>query len=75
MVNQNKIFSFKIKHQAKNVFPSDLERTVGRAMTYSIQSFRYAAFLEVFTQLKFLQKRFKLNLWRITQISVILGTA
>ena len=29
MVNQNKIFSFKIKRQAKNVFPRDVERTVG----------------------------------------------
>ena len=29
MVNQNKIFSFKIKGQAKNIFPSDVERTVG----------------------------------------------
>ena len=28
MVNQNKIFSFKIKRQAKNVFPRDVERTV-----------------------------------------------
>ena len=28
MVNQNKIFSFKIKRQAKNVFPSDVKRTV-----------------------------------------------
>ena len=28
MINQNKIFSFKIKCQAKNVFPSDVERTV-----------------------------------------------
>ena len=28
MVNQNKIFSLKIKRQAKNVFPSDVERTV-----------------------------------------------
>ena len=28
MVNQNKIFSFKIKRQAKNVFPGDVERTV-----------------------------------------------
>ena len=28
MVNQNKIFSFKIKRQAENVFPSDVERTV-----------------------------------------------
>ena len=29
MVNQNKIFSFKIKRHAKNVFPRDVERTVG----------------------------------------------
>ena len=29
MVNQNKIFSFTIKRQAKNVFPRDVERTVG----------------------------------------------
>ena len=29
MVSQNKISSFKIKRQAKNVFPSDVERTVG----------------------------------------------
>ena len=28
MVIQNKIFPFKIKRQAKNVFPSDVERTV-----------------------------------------------
>ena len=28
MVNQNKMFSFKIKRQAENVFPSDIERTV-----------------------------------------------
>ena len=28
MVNQNKIFSFEIKRQAKNVFPRDVERTV-----------------------------------------------
>ena len=27
MVNQNKIFSFQIKGQANNVFPSDVERT------------------------------------------------
>ena len=30
MVSQNKRFSFKIKRQAKNVFPRDVERTVGR---------------------------------------------
>ena len=29
MVNLNKIFSFKINRQAKNVYPSDVERTVG----------------------------------------------
>ena len=28
MVGQNKRFSFKIKRQAKNVFPRDVERTV-----------------------------------------------
>ena len=28
MVNQNKIFSFEIKCQAKNLFPRDVERTV-----------------------------------------------
>ena len=28
MVNQNKILSFKIKRQAKNVFLRDVERTV-----------------------------------------------
>ena len=28
MVNQNKIFSFKIKGQGKNFFPSDVKRTV-----------------------------------------------
>ena len=28
MVKQNTIFSCKIKHQAKNLFPSDVERTV-----------------------------------------------
>ena len=28
MVNQDKIFSFIIKRQAKNVFPNDVERTV-----------------------------------------------
>ena len=28
MVNQNKIFIFKTKRQAKSVFPSDVERTV-----------------------------------------------
>ena len=28
MVNQNKMFSFKIKCQAKHIFPSDVDRTV-----------------------------------------------
>ena len=35
MVIQNKILSFKIKRQAKNVFLSDVERTVGK---YDIQN-------------------------------------
>ena len=30
MVNQNKMFTFKIKRQAKNVFPNDAERTVAQ---------------------------------------------
>ena len=29
MINQNKLFSFKIKCQAKNVFSSDVDSTVG----------------------------------------------
>ena len=33
MVNQNKIFSFKIKRQAKNVLPRDVERTVKATLT------------------------------------------
>ena len=28
MVNQNKKFSYKIKRQAKNILPSDVERTI-----------------------------------------------
>ena len=32
MVGQNKRFSFKIKRQAKNVFPRDVERTVGKLL-------------------------------------------
>ena len=34
MVNQNKIFSFKIQREAKNVFPRDVERTVGNEIGY-----------------------------------------
>ena len=30
MLNQNKIFSFKIKRQTKNVFPRDVERIVNQ---------------------------------------------
>ena len=38
MVNQNKIFSFKIKRQAKNVFPRDVKRTVrGRRTLFYVQ--------------------------------------
>ena len=33
MVIQNKIFSSEIKRQAKNVFPSDVERTVTSHIT------------------------------------------
>ena len=28
MVNQNKIFSFKIKRQVKNIFPNNVKKTV-----------------------------------------------
>ena len=38
MVNQNKIFSFKIKRQAKNVFPRDVERTVATCITMTLYS-------------------------------------
>ena len=34
MVNQNKIFSFNIKRQAKNIFPRDVERTVSIGTPY-----------------------------------------
>ena len=37
MVGQNKRFSFKIKRQAKNLFPRDVERTVGISNEYSVQ--------------------------------------
>ena len=36
MVSQNKVLSLKIKRQAKNVFPSDVERTV--AIIYLVKS-------------------------------------
>ena len=34
MVNQNKVLSFKIKRQTKNVFPSDVEWTVTEKSVY-----------------------------------------
>ena len=36
MVDQNKIFSFKMKRQAKNVLPSDVEGTVGDKLVISM---------------------------------------
>ena len=36
MVTQNKIFSFKIKRKAKNVFPNDVERTVVIFINYCL---------------------------------------
>ena len=39
MVNRNKIFSFRIKRQAKNVFPNDVERTV--VQNHSIPTFEF----------------------------------
>ena len=38
MVNENKIFSFKIKRQAKNVFLRDVERTVAYNAINKMQS-------------------------------------
>ena len=35
MVSQNKRFSFKIKRQAKNIFPRDVERTVDMCPKYT----------------------------------------
>ena len=35
MVNQSKRFSSKIKRQAKNVFPRDVERTVAKVCAQS----------------------------------------
>ena len=43
MVNQNKIFSCKIKRQSKNVFPSDIERTEVRSDYNSQDSIMCAA--------------------------------
>ena len=39
MVNQNKIFSFKIKQQAEKVFPSDVEWIVGAFDEYAQHTF------------------------------------
>ena len=38
MVNQNKMFSFKIKRQAKYVFPRDVERTVDRCASEKLKT-------------------------------------
>ena len=38
MVNQNKIFSFKIKRQSKNIFPRDVERTVVRVFVVRMKN-------------------------------------
>ena len=35
MISQNKSFSFKIKRQAKNVFPRDVDRTVSMIWIYT----------------------------------------
>ena len=43
MVIQNKIFPFKIKRQAKNVFPSDVERTVSLG-PFNALAFRFGYF-------------------------------
>ena len=44
MVNLNKIYSFKVKRQAKNVFPSDVDRIVvipGHRLYYSSRNHAY----------------------------------
>ena len=46
MVNQNKIFSFKIKRQAKNVFPRDVERTVRKISVLHCIWLKKAPYLE-----------------------------
>ena len=37
MVNQNNIFSFEIKRQTRNVFSSDIERTVVKQIMQNFQ--------------------------------------
>ena len=45
MVNQNKIFLLKIKHQAKNVFPRYVEKTVVFEFFFSLISSRNKLYL------------------------------
>ena len=45
MVNQNNIFSFKIKHQAKTVFLSDVERLVSK-VTCNKQKANFRAYMD-----------------------------
>ena len=47
MVNQNKIFSFKIKRQAKNLFPSDVKRTVAVEQQPALKNKRLKNFASV----------------------------
>ena len=42
MVNQNKIFSFELKRQAKNVFPRDVERTVNMSSWCHFTPYKYS---------------------------------
>ena len=56
MVSQNKRFSFKIKRQAINVFPRDVERTVvaSQSGTITLSGPNYSC-LEQFSSLKDIQ--------------------
>ena len=45
MVNQNKIFSFKIKYQAKIVFLSDVEKTVDKTLYFNQKVFIFFVYL------------------------------
>ena len=49
MVNQNTIFSFKIKRQAKNIFPRDVKRTVGLEIVYDQQEQPFDVQTDVFS--------------------------
>ena len=53
MVNQIKIFSFKIKCQAKNVFQSDVKRTVAQIFGYVCSALDKGSVQRIFYPLLF----------------------